>query len=509
MKQPNIIFLMTDQHRWDALGCVNSAVKTPHLDRLAAGGVRFGQAVCNAPMCIPSRYSMMLGMYPSQSGVRHNSQFIPNDMLLPGRVIPQQLADLGYQTAGFGKTHWYLGSRLQPPGTETKPSRRGFEVRAQARDADPANAAPGSCIMGVDEPEALARLTEETRAFGGGGEGVNGYLGCTSTVPGELHREGWLTGKCLQFLDRDRDASRPLFLYLSFDFPHAGFNVPKGYEELYNLDDIPARPHPPWGVEPAGHVGPDLRRDAWASLSPEEQRRSTLRYYALCSYVDAQFGRVLDKLQAQGELANSLILFTSDHGDMLGDRGHRFSKYCLYDPSVRVPLIICGSAVPASAGGLVDDRPAELVDILPTLVEAAGGTPDPRLPGRSLLGPPGRCGAFCEMHGSGYEILETHLGSNWLDGTFRQAAPALMWRTKEWKLILSIPGWNGDAATRLDECRGELYDLREDPGEWNNLYDEPTHAATRERLTRELLLHFAVSASRYPYQPARTRISDE
>ncbi|MDQ3362824.1 MAG: sulfatase-like hydrolase/transferase, partial [Actinomycetota bacterium] len=106
---PNILFLMTDQHRFDALGSVNPVVRTPNLDRLASRGVRFTQAVCNAPMCVPSRYSMMTGLYPSQVGVRHNTQMIPTDEDLPAPVLAQRLLDSGYQTAGFGKTHWYMG----------------------------------------------------------------------------------------------------------------------------------------------------------------------------------------------------------------------------------------------------------------------------------------------------------------------------------------------------------------------------------------------------------------
>ena len=109
---PNIIFLMTDQQRWDALGCVDSVVQTPNLDRLADAGIRFNQAVCNNPMCVPSRYSMMTGLYSSQSGLRHNTQMCPTDADLPIPVLPELLHDLGYQTAGFGKTHWYIGSHI-------------------------------------------------------------------------------------------------------------------------------------------------------------------------------------------------------------------------------------------------------------------------------------------------------------------------------------------------------------------------------------------------------------
>ena len=366
-ERPNILFLMTDQQRWDALGCVDPFVRTPHLDALARRGIRFEQAVCNVPMCMPSRYSLMLGLYGSQCGVRHNTQMCPTDADLPLPVLAQRLQALGYQTAGFGKTHWYLGSQTGA-GMPARTSLRGFEVRAEARAKDPARTEPGAVLMAEEIPEGFARLKSETDPFGGGGENVLGYTGCTSVVPPGEHREGWLTGQALRFLDEGRDPGRPLFLYLSFDFPHAGLNVPAGYEALYDIGRIPDRPLPPWTAYPEEHVGQDRRAREWMEKTPLERRRTTLRYWALCSYVDDLFGRVLRKLDEMGERENTFVLFASDHGEMLGDRQHRFSKYCLYEGSVRVPLIVAGAGVPEERRGAVDARAAELVDVLPTLL---------------------------------------------------------------------------------------------------------------------------------------------
>jgi arylsulfatase A-like enzyme len=121
--KPNIIFLMTDQQRWDALGSVNPQVKTPTLDRLARDGILYRQAVCQTPQCVPSRYSMMLGLYASQTGVRTNADAIVEDSDLPCDPLPERFRAAGYQTAGFGKTHWNHGK------SSSHPSRRGFEVR--------------------------------------------------------------------------------------------------------------------------------------------------------------------------------------------------------------------------------------------------------------------------------------------------------------------------------------------------------------------------------------------
>jgi arylsulfatase A-like enzyme len=194
----------------------------------------------------------------------------------------------------------------------------------------------------------------------------------------------------------------------------------------------------------------------------------------------------MNRLDEMGEMEDTLVVFLADHGEMLGDRYHRFSKYALYEGAVRVPLILAGAGVPPEKHGTVDDRYAELVDVLPTLLQATGQPVPPELPGSSLLAPPCRRGGFAEMHGSGYEPA--------------QMAPTYMWRTREYKLILHLPGEAVGAQLRLDEVQGELYDLQKDPHEWDNLYDDPAHLATRERLTRDLLLHLACAWARYPMQ---------
>jgi arylsulfatase A-like enzyme len=490
--RPNILFLMADQYRWDALGSVNPLVKTPNLDSLAARGVRFGRATVNAPMCMPSRYSMMTGLYPSQVGVRHNAQMCPTDEDLPVPVLAQRLREAGYQTAGFGKTHWYLGKE-GAPNIPVETSTRGFEVRAQRNTDEPGRVEPGAVQMGHHRPEDFAALAVETQPEGSE-ETVAGYKGFTSSVPPERHTEAWLTDEALEFLDGGRDEAKPFFVYLSFDFPHAPFNVPPGYEELYDLEEIPPRPAPPEGADLAGHAGAQWHAwDEWLrETTALERRRATLRYYALCSYVDAQFGRVLRRLEETGEAENTFVVFTSDHGEMLGDR-RRFSKYCLYEGSVRVPLIVAGPGVPDRLRGTTDDRPAELVDVLPTLLSVAGEAKPPEFPGANLLAEPARTANFAEMHGKGYTRL--------------QEAPAYMWRTRDWKLITYLPGVVADAGARVHEARGELYDLRADPNEYENLYDDPGHLSVRERLTRELLMHLASAWAKYPFRAAKPRIS--
>lgn len=152
-------------------------------------------------------------------------------------------------------------------------------------------------------------------------------------------------------------------------------------------------------------------------------------------------------------------------------------------------MILAGAGVPKDLHGTTDDRLAELVDVLPTLLSVAGGSKPPELPGKSLLTEPIRSGAFSEMHGTGYEP--------------REQAPAYMWRERDWKLITYTPGTAAGSTSHVDEAEGELYDLRNDPNEFTNLYEDPEHFETRERLQNELLMHLAGAWAKFPRQTSK------
>ena len=477
VNQPDIIFFMTDQQRWDALGMLNPHIHTPNLDRLARNGIIFNQATCQSPSCVPSRNSMMLGLYPSQLRIYGNGSQALDDSRMPCDPLPARLQKAGYLTAGFGKTHW--GRTFETRST------RGFEVRVVG--AKEVGQEKGARYQDDENPAGLAAYRKETALFGDGEEGVPGFIGCTSQVPERDHRDGYVAEKCLEFLDGNPHPDRPLFLYLSFLKPHAGLNVPKRFEDLYDINEIPDTEQPPWKEEQGTHMafsdigsdslGPRYQtwREAWTKMTPMERRRTTLRYYANCSWLDGFFGEVMDKLEKLGRLKNALIVFTSDHGEMLGERNYRFTKYCLYDSSVRVPVILSGSVVPENLHGTVDDRPVELVDLYPTLTKAAGTSMELKSPGLNLLGNERHIGSFSEYHDSG--------------------APGYMWRTKKWKLILFMDKPLKDAKLSPEQAKGELYDLLADPHEWNNLYHNPEYAVKREDMKTALLMHLACTWS--------------
>lgn len=455
---PNIIFLMDDQHRWDALGVVNPSVVTPNLDRLAKQGVLFEQAVCQAPMCIASRNSMMLGMYPNQTGVLRNEPGIPDEEL-PAGTLPQLFHEAGYETAGFGKTHWGLTT-----------STRGFETRYVSEIYE-----HGAVLMKDRDPEKKQLYDDEIAPYGPGEENPAGYIGRTSGIPEAAHRDGWVTDRCLEYILERKD-ERPLFLYLSFMKPHAGHNVPEGYEDLYDPDQVSYAEQPPWDKDHSTHAEGVNRRDLyegfWKNATETQWKLMTMRYRANCSWMDDMFGRVLDALEQKGYLENALIVFVSDHGEMLGERYYRFNKYCLYESSVRVPMILSGTALPEEFRGRTDRRPAELVDVYPTLLKAAGIEVPPTAEGHNLLSREElRKAGFCGLHE-------------------RPDEASFMWRTRGHKLILCFDR-KADASgyTEADITGGEFYDLQKDPAEWNDLYGDPVHRDIQDKMETQLLEH--------------------
>ena len=457
-KRPNIIFLMDDQHRWDALGVVNRNIITPHIDRLASQGVRFSQAVCQAPMCIASRNSMMLGLYPNQIGILRNEPGLA-DEYLPSIPLPQLFSDAGYATAGFGKTHW---------GIEC--STRGFQTRYASELRE-----EGAILMKDVDPIKKQHYDDETKDYGPGEEDPSGYIGQTSGIPEDEHRDGWVLEKCIDYLEQRND-ERPLFLYLSFMKPHAGHNVPIDYEDHYDLEETTYAEQPPWEKDQSPHASNINRRekyiDFWKNATVEQWKLMTMRYYANCTWIDDMFGRALHTLRDKGLLDNALIIYVSDHGEMLGERFYRFNKYCLYESSVRVPIIISGTALPVEMKQIVDNRPAELVDIYPTLLHTAGIKIPENVPGINLFNKEeNREASFCSLHEREFEA-------------------SFMWRTIDYKLILQFER-KPDASNykESDIIGGEFYDLQNDAQEWVDLYGNKEFIETKKIMTKQLINH--------------------
>jgi arylsulfatase A-like enzyme len=496
-KLSNILLFTTDQHRWDGWGLMNGEVKTPNLDRIFGKGVRFSGAVCQAPMCIPSRYSYMSGLYPSQVGSRLNAQTWQDPAELPVKVLAEYLSAGGYETIGCGKTHYTMGANESRGIRAALPDNRGFRHRAWSGVRGSGEAGLDARFWPEEDPDAQEYFMGTERSgsapFPAGGEGLEGYKGSSWPYGIERTREGWATRCAIDFLEEAEKSGKPWFLNLSYDLPHAPFCTVAEFEALYDGMEITVPEDPPPGV--VEHWGTFENTanflEHWQTLDHSGKRAIIVKYHALCSMVDHLFGQVVDYLEKSGELSNTWILFCSDHGESLGDR-RRFSKYSLYESSVRVPLAVSGPGIGVELAGSEVSAPVELVDLVPTILNLAQLPVPAWLPGRDLLSGSYRTGSFAEMHGTGAEE--------------RQAAPVYMWRTEEWKLILSLPGTLRQAAEGEADWEGELYDLESDPGELQNLYQESRYRDLREDLTLALLRQLACANARYPYPDTLPRI---
>ena len=458
-KRPNIIFLMDDQHRFDALGMINKQVITPTLDSLAKDGVFFSQAVCQAPMCVPSRNSMMLGLYPNQTGVYRNSDGL-KDKEVPVKTMAEYFKEAGYETAGFGKTHW----------GKHKTNTRGFETRFTSEIKE-----KGGITMLEMNPVAKKKYDDEIAGMGPGEENNLGYLGFTSKLEEDEHRDGWVTKQAINYIKK-REDERPLFLYLSFMKPHAGHNVPKGYEDLYDVDTIKYAEQPNWIEDNSPHSKGvnrrDMYREYWSKASKEDWQLMTMRYYANVTWIDDMMGRTLAALKEKGLLENTLIVYTSDHGEMLGERFYKFNKYNLYDASVRIPMLLAGTALPKNLQrNSIDNLSAENTDLLPTLLDFADIKQDQPLLGESLLSSKRNESTFAALHE-------------------REGEAAFMWRTENYKLILVLNRTkNAVNYTEKDIIAGEFFNLKKDPKEWNNLYNSNEIKETQNSYKKDLLAH--------------------
>ncbi|MFW6107579.1 MAG: sulfatase [bacterium] len=370
-ERPNLLFLMTDQQRWDALGCAgHPVVRTPNLDALAQSGVRFREACTSTPVCVAARMSFITG----HRIARHHWT---TNFALPGPVpeLPTLMTLLlraGYWTHGVGKMHFrgrYYGFR----------SRRTME----------------ECVRHAVDDDYIRYLRDRAvrTAFPHGLRDLLYYQPQTSGIPRQHHPNTWVAARSVEFL-REHARYRPdqpFFLWSSWIAPHPPFAPCEPYDEMYDPAEVPPPVHTERAVSDLpSALWPDRARLDGAHRDPERIRRIRALYYGQISHVDESIGRILDELGSLGLADDTVVLFFSDHGDMLGDHGLS-QKGCPYEAAVRVPLLLRWPGR-AAAGRVCDDL-VGLTDVLPTLVEQLGleypESEHGALPGASLLGAAG------------------------------------------------------------------------------------------------------------------------
>ncbi len=434
-RPPNVLFLCSDQHQTRASGCYGSSeVRTPNIDAIASTATRFNHAYCQAPVCVPSRGSIITGQYPHKHGARILQDPLPDN----ARTAAHFFKERGYATGAIGKMHFVDETR-----------RHGFDHR-------------------LHEGDFLATLTaedrEKLRRDQGGAEGVEGR---PSPLPDRFFQDYWFADEAVKFLHGNRD--RAFCLWASFFMPHTPLVPQARYFESYDAARLTLPKRSDHELE-AGFPGHLIRarERGWYTQTDDELRQSLRGYYGNISQMDACVGRVFNALRELGLDKNTVVVYTSDHGEMAG--AHRlWTKHNMYEQSVNVPLMI--SAPREIRANALAPQIVEQVDLFPTLTELCGFTPPRDIAGRSFA-PLLRGKRFTprEFAYSEYYFCRKVFTR---DDRYVGKPPIVMLRTDRWKF--NYLSW--------DRC--ELFDVQKDPGEFENRIDDTGNAGiVRELRTR-------------------------
>ena len=431
-RRANLLFLCSDQHQAAASGCYgHHQALTPHIDEIASEGVRFERAYCQAPVCVPSRGSIITGNYPS----RHGARILGDALSRDARTAAHYFADEGYSTAAIGKMHFVDESR-----------RHGFAHRVNAATHQ----------SGLTRSEISAFRKDQ----GAGG----GTAGRPSAMPERLFRDTFYSEEAVRFLRAHRD--RPFCLWASFFMPHTPLVPHRRYWDLYDGVKLELPDRSPDALETGfqGHLV-RARERGWYRQTDDQLHDAIRGYYGNVSQMDANVGRVFDTLRELGLDRNTVVAYTSDHGEMAG--AHRmWTKHNMYEQSVRVPLVI---RTPDRMGaGSAREHFVEQVDLFPTLAELCGLGEPRGIDGRSFAPSiRGERHAAREFAYSEYYFCRRVFTA---DDRFVGKPPILMVRTDRWKL------------NDLSWDRSELFDLASDPGETRNAIDDPGNAGIVKEL---------------------------
>jgi choline-sulfatase len=433
LRAQNLLFILSDEHNRDITGCYgNPLVKTPHLDALAARGTRFRAAYCNCPICVPSRASLATGRYVHEIGCWDNAH--PYDG--SARGWGHRLIEQGHEVAAIGKLHY-----------RTLDDQTGF-----SEEINTLHVVDGmGDLLGLMRRELPERGNVKALARDAG-RGESTYTHYDRSIT--LAAKDWLEGKARQRPDK------PWLLFVGFVLPHFPLVAPPEFFDLYPLDRMPLPRFYRDGERPEHPVLNALRGCLnYADYFDEERLRTALAaYHGMVSFLDHNIGRLLQALDETGLAADTRVIYTSDHGDNLGNRGF-WGKSVMYEEAVAVPLIMAGDDIPQDH---VVQTPVSLVDLHPTFLEALGEQPEPgaRRPGRSLF----------EL--ARHEVADRVVFSEY--HAVGATAGIYMVRKGRWKYVHYVGH------------RPQLFDLEADPQEAQDLGASPAHASVRAELEAEL-----------------------
>ncbi|MFP4029560.1 MAG: sulfatase-like hydrolase/transferase [Candidatus Brocadiia bacterium] len=471
--KPNILLITTDQHRLSGVGAYGpTPCQTPNIDALASKGVLFENTYTTCPVCTPARASIMTGLYPHSHGMTGNPHQLGTCVSeLPDHpdILPRRLATGGYQLGWTGK--WHLGTGYQTirrpgsyidmPNTPSLPERFGFQGHRQ----DPNG--KGHSAPGFAEYLQVNRLPSGTRPPASDSRRPAHNYGILEG-PEEATFSYYLVNETIKLIDDFKTGDEPFFISHNFPGPHHPWKVPQAFYDLYRDVDIPEWPNYRWeaGSTPGPHgmnLHPRAQELEWADWA-----ESIRYYYAYISLIDRQIGRLLEHLEMNGLMENTMIVFTSDHGEAIGSHGGLSNKgWTHFEEIQRVPLIVVppqGFSSRPAAPERVRSEFASLADLYPTLLDYAGALGDD-----------------IPYHGRSLRPLLESRAVKWREAVFveffsvfRAIATLYTVRKGSWKY-----GWNAVG-------RDELYDLDSDPHEMNNLIDAPAAQPKRDELRQTL-----------------------
>jgi arylsulfatase len=458
--RPNILWICTDQQRYDTVRALgNPHIRTPNLDRLCAEGTAFTHAHCQSPICTPSRASFLTGLYPStvHGNINGNDRFRVDERI---QLITRRLARAGYDCGLAGKLHlasawngveergddgyvrfWYSHSPLQGRG-----SGNGYLDWLEANGVyaevmEELSPRPGQPAHGRDP--GWRRYREE--------------------VPSRWHQTTWCADRAIEFMTEK--GGSPWLMSVNIFDPHPPFDAPSSYAAKYDPASLP----PPLFRESDLAEQEKLCGHFFQSVpqrpGPRQQEQKA-SYYGMIALIDENVGRLLDCLESSGQRGNTIVVFMSDHGEMLGDHGLTQKGCRFYEGLVRVPLIISWPGM--IRAGQRSGRLVELTDLAPTLADFAG-IDLPWTHGYSLR-------PILE-HGEDAAFPRNHVRCEYY-GTLEEKGSgplshATMFRDQRYKLSV----YHGSG-------HGELYDLQKDPGEFTNLWDDSAAQVLKQNLIR-------------------------
>ena len=438
---PNILLIITDSQRYDTIAALgNPIIKTPNLDRLVHEGTAFTSAYTPSPMCVPARCALLYGQYPPRTGCYDNVTGMPTD----GRAsFVEVLAEAGYRTHGIGKTHF----------TPDPKALRGFQTRLSQAE-----------VAGSPDDDDYVRYLHD-QGFDHvcdphGPRGETMTLPHPSQLPARLHPSQWIGDLTVEFID-DADRVQPWFVYSSFVHPHPPWTPPNPWHKLYRPTHMPLPNVPPNYEALWTWVNRDERRAVFRDQGVDWHLLRAMKayYYACVSFIDYQVGRMLDALQRRGQLDNTVIVFTSDHGDHLGDY-LTFHLGSMHDSCARIPLLVRWPT--RFEAGRRCDRPVTLLDVAPTLLSAVGLHDSLNRDGQEL-------GAIA-------------------DGAVERTAAFIQFLRAE-KGIYAVVTDDWKYAYSAGDDIEFLFDRRRDPRETQNVANLPLTEAVQASLKRRLLEH--------------------